>query len=132
MSMPVFRLQPLDAGSDHPAWEVSWHRAACWVVAETPQRARRYANGAFILPMKPATSDEVAVELPWTSAGLVEVQIIADAVEFGLPGTVTITPLSLLLTARALQEAAAPAMPADMFNLASRPLSQDRPRHSSR
>lgn len=109
--MSVYRLQPLDAMLDHPAWEVSWHRASCHVVAETPQRARSYANGAFILPLKPAAPEAGLVELPWTSPRLVAVELVAGTLDFGLPGTVSIAPLPLLLTARSLQNAAAPGLP---------------------
>lgn len=91
--MPVYRLSPRDAGLEDQGWTMSWHRNPCYVVAETALQARRYANGAFIIPLQSAASASLpaALPLPWSSDDLVTVQKLAGIAEFGQLGTASVT-----------------------------------------
>jgi hypothetical protein len=88
--MPVYQLQPLESGLLHPAWSISWHQKPCTIVADTPAQARQFANGAFIIPMRPAVEPAQALPLPWSSVELVMAERLPDVVEFGLNGTMRI------------------------------------------
>src|SRR5689334_8943358 len=92
--MPVFQLQPTDTRLNHPAWAVSWRRKQCYVIAENATQARRYANGAFIIPLQSGTRAQSATEdaacklLPWSSDDLVQVTEMSTALEFGPLGSI--------------------------------------------
>jgi hypothetical protein len=92
--MPVFRLQPADSRLDHPAWAVSWKPSQCYVIAENAAQARRYANGAFTIPLQSETRVQSKAEeascklLPWSSEDLVLALEMNAISEFGPMGSV--------------------------------------------
>jgi len=102
--MSVYRLQPLEAALRHDAWAISRHHEVCFVVAETESMARRYANGAFILPVMPASAETSSLALPWTSDTLVDVRLVTGEPDFGLPGSAAIGTLPTLIMAAAEQD----------------------------
>ena len=49
--MPIFLLTPLSRHADDPDWACSRYSGPCLVMAETEDRARAYASGAFVRPL---------------------------------------------------------------------------------
>jgi hypothetical protein len=92
--MPVFQLQPAESRLDNPAWAVSWRCRQCYVIAENAAQARRYANGAFTIPLQSGTrvrdtTEEASCKLlPWSSDELVSVIEVSAASEFGPLGSI--------------------------------------------
>ncbi len=88
--MPVFHLLPREDGLRHPAWSMSWHSNPCAIVADTPQQARQFANGAFIIPIRSETGPVQDLPLPWSSAELVEARRAPGMTEFGQNGALRV------------------------------------------
>ncbi|MFC7477294.1 hypothetical protein ACFQS7_23230 [Dankookia sp. GCM10030260] len=68
----LFDLRPTPTGLHDPAWALSRYRGECRVIAESPDQARRFADGAFLLPMRDSLAGQ-ACRSPWQQAALVEV-----------------------------------------------------------
>ncbi|MBL6078160.1 hypothetical protein JMJ56_09090 [Belnapia sp. T18] len=88
--MAVFRLQPRLATLDHPAWAISWHSTPCYIVAETIDQARKFANCAFIVPLRSAAEPGQDLPLPWSDPDLVEAWRLPHVAEFGLLGAASV------------------------------------------
>ena len=73
--MPTFLLSPIASGLASPAWKLSRYKGSCLVVAPDAEAARRYANGAFLLPLESAVPALHTSGRPWTDPDLVSVQI---------------------------------------------------------
>ena len=92
--MAVFRFQPRLTALDHPAWDISWHSMPCYIVAETIDQARKFANCAFIVPLRSAAEAGQDLSPPWTNPELVEAWRLPHVAEFGLLGTASVGRLS--------------------------------------
>ncbi len=92
-AMRVFHLQPTEDGLDDPAWAVSWYRGPCHVRANSPEAARRFANGAFTIAICPGGAPAGCGGLPWSQPRLVTVRELSGipVESLGPPGSVVTT-----------------------------------------
>ncbi len=69
---------------------MSWHSKTCYIIAETVDQARRFANCAFIIPLASVAGPAQDLPLPWSDPDLVDAWRMPQAEEFGLLGAASV------------------------------------------
>ncbi len=73
MPAALFTLLPSLDGLADPAWDLSWHRKPCSVLAASPDEARRLAAGQYTVAVHPGPV-LAAWHSPWLDRRLVAVE----------------------------------------------------------
>ncbi|MFT8246209.1 hypothetical protein [Roseomonas sp. BN140053] len=77
--MFAFLLRPIRQALRHPSWSISRFCGECLVFAHSATAARRFADGAFVLPLWPEAARSTPPAPPWSQCALVDVQEVARA-----------------------------------------------------